>query len=220
MSTRQLEALFNPKSIVVVGASERAGNIGGTVIRNILSAEFEGELVAINTKGYDNVHGVPCLKRPGQLTFRPDMAILCTPADTLNSLIRALGKKKVRVAIILTGGLSRTHSRSGRPLVHSVQEKAKKYGIRLLGPETIGVFAPHHKLNATFMHMGVAPGKIAFIGQSGTVAGAVIDWALSRGVGFSYMTTLGDGIDIGLEDLIDYLAQDRQTKAILLHPAP
>jgi acetyltransferase len=89
--------------------------------------------------------------------------------------------------------------------------------LRILGPETIGIMVPGSGLNATYMHMGVAPGKIAFIGQSGTIASAVIDWSLYRGVGFSHITTLGDGIDVGLDDLIDYLAQDRHTKAILLH---
>ncbi|MBU6953014.1 bifunctional acetate--CoA ligase family protein/GNAT family N-acetyltransferase [Hahella sp. HN01] len=217
MGTRHLEALFNPKSIAVIGASERSNNLGGMVLRNLMSTDYSGRLVVVNDKGYHDVHGVPCVKRPQQMPFRPDLAIICTPPESVPRIVRVLGNVKVKTAMILTGGLSRTHSRSGRPLMYSVQEIASEYGIRILGPETIGMLSPASNLNATYMHMGVLPGKIAYIGQSGSLASAVIDWAFTRGIGFSHLTTLGDGIDVGLDDLIDYLAQDRSTKAILLH---
>ncbi len=217
MSTRHLESLFNPKSIAIIGASERSTNLGGIVLRNLMGSDYAGELVIVNNKGYANVHGIQCVRRASVLPFRPDVAMICTPPETVPMIVQQLGQQKVKVAIIMTGGLSRTHSRSGRPLMYSIQEKAHEYGVRILGPETIGIIAPHNKVNATYMHMGVMPGKIAYIGQSGTMASAVIDWALNRGIGFSYMTTLGDGIDVDLDDLIDYFAQDRKTKAILLH---
>lgn len=217
MSTRHLESLFNPRSIAILGASERSHNLGGIVLRNLLAFDFPGRLVVVNDKGYDEVHGIPCVRRPRHMDFVPDLAVICTPPETVPSVVRELGQQKVRTAMILTGGLSRTYSRSGRPLMYSVEDVARKYGVRILGPETIGIMVPHNALNATYLHMGVLPGKIAFIGQSGTIASAMIDWALYRGVGFSHVITLGDGIDVGLDDLIDYLAQDRFTKAILLH---
>lgn len=217
MSTRHLDALFNPKSIVILGASERSQNLGGIVLRNLLSSDYPGKLLILNPKGYQDVHGIPCVGKVSKMPFVPDLAIVCSPPETVPRMVKALGKAGVKTAMVLTGGLSRTHSKSGRPLMYSVRDAAKETGIRVLGPNTIGIMVPSSKLNATYAHMGVLPGKIAFIGQSGTIASAIIDWAFSRGIGFSHFLTLGDSMDIDPDDLIDYLSQDRNTKAILLH---
>ncbi len=217
MSTRHLDALFNPKSIVILGASERSQNLGGIVLRNLLSSDYPGKLLVVNPNEYNNVHGIPCTRKVSQMPFTPDLAIVCTPPESVPRTVKKLGQQGVKTAMILTGGLSRTHSKSGRPLMYSVRDAAKAAGIRILGPNTIGIMSPKNKVNATYLHMGALPGKIAFIGQSGTIASAVIDWAFSRGVGFSHFLTLGDSMDIDPDDLIDYLGQDRNTKAILLH---
>ncbi|MDX5328907.1 MAG: bifunctional acetate--CoA ligase family protein/GNAT family N-acetyltransferase [Marinobacter sp.] len=217
MSTRYLESLFNPESIAVIGASERAENLGGMVLRNLLGGGYPGRLVVVNQTDYDNVHGVPCVKKVSKLDFSPDLAIICTPPDTVPKMIRKLGECGVRTAIVMTGGMSRTHSKTGQPLMYSVRDAARETGIRVLGPNTIGLMVPARHLNATYAHMGAIPGRVAFVGQSGTIASSVIDWAFARGVGFSYFLTLGDGMDIDHDDLIDYLAQDTQTRAILLH---
>ncbi|GGE79108.1 GCN5 family N-acetyltransferase [Streptosporangium jomthongense] len=217
MSTRYLESLFNPASIAVIGASERADNLGGMVLRNLMSGGYPGRLLVVNRNDYENVHGVPCVKRVSRMEFSPDLAIICTPPDTVSKTIRRLGEAGVRTAIVMTGGMSRTHSKTGQPLMYSVRDAARETGIRVLGPNTIGLMVPARSLNATYAHMGVLPGRVAFVGQSGTIASSVIDWALARGVGFSYFLTLGDGMDIDHDDLIDYLAQDTQTRAILLH---
>ncbi|MDO6443595.1 MULTISPECIES: GNAT family N-acetyltransferase [unclassified Marinobacter] len=217
MSTRYLESLFNPASIAVIGASERADNLGGMVLRNLMGGGYPGKLLVVNQNEYDNVHGVPCVKKVSKMEFSPDLAIVCTPPDTVAKTIRRLGEAGVRTAIVMTGGMSRTHSKTGKPLMYAVREAAKETGIRVLGPNTIGLMVPARSLNATYAHMGVLPGRVAFVGQSGTVASSVIDWAFARGVGFSYFLTLGDGMDIDHDDLIDYLAQDTQTRAILLH---
>ncbi|PIE43324.1 MAG: GNAT family N-acetyltransferase [Gammaproteobacteria bacterium] len=217
MSTRYIEALFNPKSICIVGASERAQNLGGMVLRNLLASDYPGKLMVINPSDYEEVHGIECISKVSNMTTATDLAIICTPPETVPSLVKQLGKAGVKTAMILTGGLSRMYSKSGRPLMYSVKEAAKKSGIRILGPNTIGVMVPSRNLNATYAHMGVLPGKIAFIGQSGAIGSAVIDWAFARGIGFSHFLTLGDGIDVAPDDLIDYLGQDRKTKAILLH---
>lgn len=217
MSTRYLESLFNPESIAVVGASERADNLGGMVLRNLMGGGYPGRLVVVNQTDYDNVHGVPCVKKVSRLDFSPDLAIVCTPPDTVPKMIRKLGECGVRTAIVMTGGMSRTHSKTGQPLMYSVRDAARETGIRVLGPNTIGLMVPARHLNATYAHMGAIPGRVAFVGQSGTIASSVIDWAFARGVGFSYFLTLGDGMDIDHDDLIDYLAQDTQTRAILLH---
>ncbi|QSP94297.1 bifunctional acetate--CoA ligase family protein/GNAT family N-acetyltransferase [Marinobacter salinisoli] len=217
MSTRYLENLFNPDSIVVIGASERADSLGGMVLRNLMGGEYAGRLLVVNRNDYDNVHGVPCVRKVSRMDFSPDLAIVCTPPDTVARTIRRLGEAGVRTAIVMTGGMSRTHSKTGQPLMYAVREAARETGVRVLGPNTIGLMVPKRNLNATYAHMGVIPGRVAFIGQSGTIASSVIDWAFARGVGFSYFLTLGDGMDIDHDDLIDYLAQDAQTRAILLH---
>ena len=217
MSTRYLESLFNPASIAVIGASERAANLGGMVLRNLLGGGYPGQLLVVNQNDYDNVHGVRCVKTVSRMDFTPDLAIICTPPDTVPKMVRKLGELGVRTAIVMTGGMSRAHSKTGQPLMYSVREAAKETGIRVLGPNTIGLMVPARNLNATYAHMGAIPGKVAFVGQSGTIASSVIDWAFARGVGFSYFLTLGDGMDIDHDDLIDYLAQDSQTRAILLH---
>lgn len=217
MSTRYLESLFNPASIVVVGASERADNLGGMVLRNLLGGGYPGKLLVVNQNDYDNVHGVACVKKVARMPFSPDLAIICTPPDTVAKTIRRLGEAGVRTAIVMTGGMSRTHSKTGQPLMYSVRDAARETGLRVLGPNTIGLMVPARSLNATYAHMGAIPGRVAFVGQSGTIASSVIDWAFARGVGFSYFLTLGDGMDIDHDDLIDYLAQDSQTRAILLH---
>ncbi|MDX1634834.1 MAG: GNAT family N-acetyltransferase [Marinobacter sp.] len=217
MGTRYLESLFNPDSIVVIGASERASNLGGMVLRNLMSGGYPGRLQVVNQSDYDNVHGVPCARKISKLDFTPDLAIICTPPDTVPKLVRNLGQAGVRTAIVMTGGMSRAHSKTGQPLMYSVRDAARETGIRVLGPNTIGLMVPARSLNATYAHMGAIPGKVAFVGQSGTIASSLIDWAFARGVGFSYFLTLGDGMDIDHDDLIDYLAQDSQTRAILLH---
>ncbi|SNC75503.1 acetyltransferase [Marinobacter sp. es.048] len=217
MSTRYLESLFNPASIAVIGASERADNLGGMVLRNLMGGGYPGRLLVVNQNDYDNVHGVPCVKKVSKMDFSPDLAIICTPPDTVAKTIKRLGEAGVRTVIVMTGGMSRTHSKTGQPLMYAVREAARETGIRVLGPNTIGLMVPARSLNATYAHMGAIPGRVAFVGQSGTIASSVIDWAFARGVGFSYFLTLGDGMDIDHDDLIDYLAQDTQTRAILLH---
>lgn len=217
MSTRYLESLFNPASVVVIGASERSNSLGGMVLRNLMGGGYPGKLLVVNQNDYDNVHGVPCVKKVAKMDFSPELAIICTPPDTVAKTIKRLGEAGVRTAIVMTGGMSRTHSKTGQPLMYSVREAARETGIRVLGPNTIGLMVPARSLNATYAHMGAIPGKVAFVGQSGTIASSVIDWAFARGVGFSYFLTLGDGMDIDHDDLIDYLAQDTQTRAILLH---
>jgi acetyltransferase len=217
VSTRYLESLFNPQSIVLVGASERATNLGGMVLRNLMSGGFPGQLLVINRNEYPKVHGISCVRRPSRMPFTPELAILCTPPDTVPRMVRKLGEAGVKTAIVMTGGMSRAHSKTGQPLMYSVRDAARDAGIRVLGPNTIGLMVPALSMNATYAHMGAIPGKVAFVGQSGTVASSIIDWAFARGVGFSHFMTLGDGMDIGHDDLIDYLAQDQQCRAILLH---
>jgi acetyltransferase len=216
MSTRHLEAFFKPRSITVVGASEQP-KLGGVVLRNLLECGFEGHLTAINRKGYDTVYGAPCHAEVSRLATAPDLAILCTPPVTIPRLVRELGRRGVPAALILMGGLATTLSRSQRPLTESVRAAARPSGIRLLGPNSLGILSPRHKLFASYAHLNVLPGEVAYVGESAVLGSALIDWARGRGIGFSHFLTLGDVVDVDMADVIDYLASDPDTRAILLH---
>lgn len=216
MSTRHLEAFFQPKSITVVGASDKP-KLGGVVLRNLLECGYRGQLTVINSGGYDEVLGVPCHTEVGRLGHAPDLAILCTPPTTIPRLVRQLGRRGVPAALILMGGLAATPSRSGRPLTESVRAAARPFGMRLLGPNSLGILAPRQKLFASYAHMNVLPGEVAYVGESAVLGSALIDWACGRGIGFSHFLTLGDSVDVDMADVIDYLASDAATRAILLH---
>lgn len=217
MSTRHLEAFFQPKSITVIGASEKQPSLGGVVLRNLLEAGYKGHLTAINTGGYDSVLGVPCHAEVSKLASPPDLAIICTRPTSIPRLVRQLGRRGTPAALILMGGLSATPSKSGRPLTESVLAAARPSGIRLLGPNSLGILVPRHHLCASYAHMNVLPGEVAYVGESAVLGSSLIDWARGRGIGFSHFLTLGDSQDVDMADVIDYLASDPKTRAILLH---
>ncbi|MFW1676231.1 GNAT family N-acetyltransferase [Pontibacter sp. JAM-7] len=216
MPTKYLKRFFKPQSIAVFGASEREYNMGGIVIQNLQESGFEGKLFAVNSQGYASVHGVPCVSSLPELPELPDLAIICSPPETVPDIIRALGASMVKAAMILTGGLSYSENDTERSLRDQVWEAARPYGIRIMGPDCMGVLVPGHKMNASYSHINIRKGKVAYIGQSGTLGTAMIDWATGQEIGFSHFLTLGDGADVDLPSVIDYLSQDPYTHAILL----
>lgn len=216
MSTRYLKRFFMPRSIAIFGASEREDSMGGIVLRNLLESGFEGRLMAVNPKGYGAVNGVPCFTGVAELPEMPDLAIICSPPGTVAAIIRKLGANMVKAAMILTGGLSLHQSARARALREEVREAARPYGIRILGPDCMGMLVPGSKMNASYSHINISKGKVAYVGQSGLLGTAMIDWASGQGIGFSHFLTVGDGVDVDLPSIIDYLARDPWTHAILL----
>ncbi|MGK0250007.1 MAG: acetyltransferase [Oleispira sp.] len=217
MGTRALEQIFTPSSIAVIGASDKPGSLGGAVLRNLLEAKFEGDIYPINARGYEYVSGIKAYSRISQIPFNVELAIICTPANTVDNIITALAKANVPAAVIMTGETARGRSRPfspSRSRLLAVQEQAH---VRILGPDCLGVINPNHKLNASNLHIPVKPGHIAYLGQSGAITNAITDWAIARNIGFSHVLTLGQGQDIKLADVIDYLASDRSAKTLLVH---
>lgn len=218
MSTRFLHHFFEPRSIAVFGASEKPASLGGLVLGNIQEAGFKGSLWAVNLKGYPQVFGVPCVSRISELPEIPDLAVVCSPIDGVPSLIKKLGQHGVKAALVLSGGahLDRDKGNKG-----SIRERmltaARVSGIRVLGPECMGLIVPGKKLNASYASQPVKAGRVAYLGQSGMLANAMIDWAAGRDVGFSHLITVGDSVDVLLPDLIDYVNQFSPAQAILLH---
>jgi acetyltransferase len=216
LSTKYLKRFFKPKSIAVFGASEKPGSMGGIVVQNLLSSKFPGVLMCINPEGYDQVFDVPCYQSISELPEMPDLAIICSPPDSVADIIRKLGAHMVKAAIILTGGLSIKNSPAAKTLSESVREAARPYGIRIMGPDCMGLLVPGSNMNASYAHMHIQKGKVAYIGQSGLLGTAMIDWANGREIGFSHFMTLGDGVDVDLSSVIDYVSQDPYTHSILL----
>lgn len=218
MSTRFLRHFFEPRTIAVIGASEKSESLGGIVIRNLLEGEFPGTIWAVNPKGYRSVHGQPAFSRVSQLPEVPDLAVICSPVETVPGRIARLGSFGCRAALVLSGGSHLDEERDGKASIRSrMLEAARASGIRVLGPECMGLIVPGRRLNASYANQVIKRGKVAYLGQSGMLGTAMIDWAAGRGVGFSHLITLGDSVDVMLPDLLDYINQYSPTQAILLH---
>ncbi len=208
MSIRHLDALFAPASVAVFGATLRPASVGGTVWRN-LSADFPGRLYAVNPK-HPDLNGVATFANVAALPEAPDLAVICTPAATVAPLIAELGARGTRAAIVITAGLNAKQKQA-------MLDAARVHTLRILGPNCIGLLAPHVGLNASFSHINALPGELAFVSQSGALVTAMLDWAGSRGIGFSHFVSLGEHADIDFGDLLDFLGSDPKTRAILLY---
>ncbi|PKE28448.1 protein acetyltransferase [Rahnella sp. AA] len=207
MSQRGLEALLRPESIAVIGASNKAGRAGYLMMRNLLDSGFNGPVLPV-TPAYRAVCGVLTWQDIASLPMPPDLAILCTHADRNLKLLEQLGERGCKTVIVL----------SSQPQQFTeLKACAQRFSMRLLGPNSLGILAPWQKLNASFSPVPILPGKLAFISQSAAVANTILDWAQQRAVGFSYFVSLGDSLDIDVDDLLDFLARDSKTSAILLY---
>jgi acetyltransferase len=208
MSIRHLDALFAPESVAVFGASEREGSVGGTVWRN-LNGVFPGRLYPVNPK-HRTLGGVKAYADVRALPETPDLAVICTPPGAVVKLVRQLGERGTRAAVVVTAGLDKATRQA-------MLDAAREHTLRILGPNCIGMLVPHRGLNASFAHIGAQPGELAFVSQSGALVTAMLDWAAARGIGFSHFISLGERADVDFGDLLDYLGSDPQTRAILLY---
>ena len=224
MSVRHLEALFQPASVAVIGASDREGSLGSVVLRNLKLGGFKGPVWPVNHR-HASVDGGPAWPDVESLPQAPDLALICTPAHTVPALIADLGRKGTRAAIVLTAGLKQPATGGGSSggadggisLEQAMLDAARPHLLRILGPNCIGALVPGVGLNASFAPGNAQPGRLAFVTQSGALATAMLDWANSRGVGFSHFISLGDSADVDFGDVIDYLASDPGTRAILMY---
>jgi acetyltransferase len=216
MSVRHLEALFQPASVALIGASDREGSLGSVVLRNLRAGGFQGPVWPVNRR-HGSVGGTPSWRDVESLPQAPDLAVICTPAETVPGLIAELGRKGTRAAIVMSAGLKQTSGADGISLEQAMLDAARPHLLRILGPNCIGALVPGIGLNASFAPGKALPGKLAFVTQSGALATAMLDWANSRGIGFSHFISLGDSADVDFGDVIDYLASDSGTRAILMY---
>jgi acetyltransferase len=212
MSTYRLDKLFAPRSVALVGASAREGALGRTVLTNLREAGFPGPVLLVNPK-YRKIDGEPCAARIEDLAPVPDLIVITTPPAAVPRIVASAGRKGAGAAVIVTAGLG--HGKAS--LAEAARVEARKHGLRLVGPNCLGVMAPPAKLNASFAARNAIPGDLALISQSGAVAAGLIEWAARRQVGFSGLVSLGDMVDVDFGDCLDYFAADRGTRAILLY---
>ena len=215
MSVRNLDRLFNPESVALIGASPRPGSVGAVIARNLSRAEFVGNVMFVNPN-HPQIDGHIVHPNITSLPSAPDLAVIATPAETVPSLIGELAERGTRAAVIITAGFAELGER-GHSLQQAILDAAKPYLMRIVGPNCIGIMVPRIGLDATFSHLAAPPGDIAFISQSGAMVTAMLDWAVSRRIGFSHVVSLGDMADVDFGDMLDYLAADLHTRAILLY---
>lgn len=216
MSTKNLKNLFNPSSIAVLGASPRPNSLGFLICRNLLQGGFSGPIMPVNPK-HESVAGVLAYPSVDHLPKVPDLALICTPPTAVPSLLESLIRRGTRAAIIITAGLQMHVDENGHTLREVALRLARSSGMRLLGPNCLGLLVPNIGLNASFSHVQAYPGHIAFVSQSGAMCTSVLDWANSQRIGFSHFVSLGDALDLDFGDVIDYLGSDPKTRAILLY---
>ena len=209
MSIRHLDSLFDPHSVAVIGASDRPSSVGATVWRNLREGGFAGPRWAVNPQRA-TVGGEPAFASVAALPEAPELAVVCTPAATVPGVIAALGERGTRAAVVLTAGLS-------PPQRQAMLEAARAHTLRILGPNCLGLLSPHAGLNASFAHTAVPAGSLAFVSQSGALVTAMLDWARGRGIGFSHCVSLGEHGDVDFGDMLDWLASDPRTRAVLLY---
>jgi acetyltransferase len=216
MAVRNLKHVFHPARVAVIGASSRPGSVGQAVFRNLLQAGFAGDVFPINLQ-HEEVQGHRAWARLEDLPAPADLAVICTPAATVPQLITECGQAGMRAVIILSAGF-REIGAAGAALEQAVLAAAQPFdGLRLIGPNCLGVISPQSKLNASFAAQMPAQGRIAFISQSGALCTSVLDWAARDQIGFSHFVSVGNMLEVGIGDLIDYFADDPQTEAIILY---
>ena len=212
MSTYRLDKLFHPSGVAVVGASPRDGSLGGIVLGGLRQGGYQGALHAINPK-HDAVFGIPCHASLGALATAPDLVIVATPAHAVADVIDDAIRIGAQTAIVLTSGLGH----GAASLAETIRLRARAAGLRLVGPNCLGVLAPRASLNASFARQLPPQGPVALISQSGAIAAGVVEWAIQRRIGFSGVVSLGDAIDVDFGDCLDHFAEDASTAAIVLY---
>ncbi|OQW38477.1 MAG: GNAT family N-acetyltransferase [Proteobacteria bacterium SG_bin4] len=215
MNKHYLHAMFHPQSVAVIGASNRENSVGGVVFRNMLDNGFQGKLYAVNPN-HDEIQGQRAYASIEQIDKPVDLAVIITRAALVPDIIESCGKHGVRFALILSAGFRETGPQ-GAALERSVIENARRYGMRLIGPNCLGILCPASGLNATFSKGSVQAGNLALISQSGAFCTAIMDWAKPNDVGFSCIISMGAAAAMDFGEILDYLATDRYTESILLY---
>jgi acetyltransferase len=210
-----LDKIFNPRSVAIIGASDEEGTVGYALMKNFTEHDFEGKIYPVNIRKTE-IHGLKAYQTVEQIPEPIDLAVIATPAKTVPDIVEQCGKAGVKGIIIISAGFKEIGP-EGKALEDKILEIKKKYSLRIIGPNCLGVIRPSIKLNATFISKTPKPGNIAFISQSGALGSAILDWAIHENIGFSNFVSIGSMIDVDFGDLIDYFGTDPQTRSILMY---
>ncbi len=215
MKPHRLKKLFNPQSVAVLGASDDVTSVGGRVFKNLVESGFSGPVIPVNPS-HKTVGGRDCFASVRDIEAAPELAVIATPARTVVGTIRECGEKGIDAAIILSAGFNET-GESGARLETELADAARHADIRFVGPNCLGVMRPVHDFNATFLGTAPPRGRLALVSQSGALCAAITDWAAPHHLGFSTIVSLGNATDVDFGDVLDYLASDAKSDAILLY---
>ena len=210
-----LTPLLEPRSVGIIGASEKEATLGNVVLRNMLDADFKGKIYAINPN-HESILGQPCYKSVEEIPQRLDLAVITVRAEKVAALVDSCGRAGVKAVIVMSSGFAETGPR-GALYERQVIEAARRYRIRLLGPNCIGVMRPDLKFNASFVRTNALKGSIGLISQSGALCAAILDWAKPHSVGFSAVVSLGASSDIDFGEVLEYMISDPRTESIMLY---
>ena len=208
MGVEKLDRVFNPRRIAVVGASDRDNSVGAKLLKNLIGVGYKGAVYPVNPFR-PIVQGVTAYPAVEKIPRRVDLAIVATPAHTVPQIIEECGKAGILRIIIISAGF-REVGEEGEDLEKQIMALKQEYGMRIIGPNSLGVMRPEVKLNATFANIAPTQGKIAFISQSAALCSSVLDWASEAHVGFSAIVSVGSMLDVDFGDLIDYFGTDRR----------
>lgn len=215
MSTMNLSRMFNPESVAVIGASERGGSVGESLMRNLVSGTLNKDVFPVNPN-YDNIMGIPAVSCIADIPQPVDLAVIATPIQQVPDIVRACGDKGISGAVVISAGGKETGIK-GKEIEARIKHAAAQSGIRIIGPNCLGIANTQTGLNASFMHQFPLPGRMAFLSQSGAVCTSVLDLSLKENVGFSHFISLGSMLDVDFADMIDYLGAQSHVDSIILY---
>jgi acetyltransferase len=210
-----LTPLLEPSSVAIVGASPEPGTVGAVLLENMQAAGFRGGLFPVNPK-HKTIAGLPCFASVRDVPQRVDLAVIVTPAPSVRGILEDCGEAGVRAACVISAGFGEAGP-AGAKLERALLDTVRRYRIRMLGPNCLGLMRPHAGVNATFARGGAHAGALGLISQSGAVCTALLDWAAPHGIGFSSVVSLGASTDVDFGELVDYLVSDSRTEHILLY---
>jgi acetyltransferase len=215
MSIENLDKIFHPKTIAVVGASERKGSIGHALMHNLVERGFPGEIYPINPK-HKKIWGKPACSTIAELKNSVDLVVIATPIVSAPQLVKECTAAGVGGVVIISAG-GKEIGEEGKKIEAAIRKEAEASGLRIIGPNCVGVVSSQSKLNASFAHQMPLPGKMAFISQSGAICTAILDLSIKENIGFSHFVSLGDMLDVDFGDMIDYLGGERDVNSIVMY---
>ncbi|MFO7660059.1 MAG: bifunctional acetate--CoA ligase family protein/GNAT family N-acetyltransferase [Candidatus Cloacimonadaceae bacterium] len=216
MNVHNLDNIFKPKRIAVLGISVNPQSVSGRILSNLVTGGFNGVVYPVNPT-LEAVMGIQCYPDIKSLPKKPDLAVVCAETEAVPDFIRQCGEAGIYGIIIVTAGFKETGER-GRQLEKEIEAIRSQYhGMRIMGPNCLGFISPANKLNVSFGDGMPKKGNIAFVSQSGALCTSVLDWAIHAKIGFSYVVSVGNMLDVDFGDLIDYLGEDEETKCIILY---